>query len=149
MQHTFQGIDVTFERVGGHTPGSSIAVFHDYRLLFSGDLVFGRLYPTLLFDGNPFELIDTLRAITNMDVDVIVPGHGATCGKPEAKELIEYWECLTAACRDVAASKSGLKDAIDAIVGRCHLRNVPLNDMKHRRNVNTVMDFIRNRENAR
>jgi glyoxylase-like metal-dependent hydrolase (beta-lactamase superfamily II) len=112
--------------------------------LFSGDIVFGESYPTLLsHDGSPFALIEALQKITDTDVEIIIPGHGATCDKEMAKRLIEYWKCLTSECRKVIPS--GVNDEkIKEILGnRCHLPMVPINERKHKRNIDSVLKFVR------
>jgi glyoxylase-like metal-dependent hydrolase (beta-lactamase superfamily II) len=140
---SFHGIEMIFEKVGGHTPGSSIVLLPGYNILFSGDIVFGELYPTLLFDGNPLELIEALKRIVDLEVEIIVPGHGATSDKSVAVELIAYWECLVSNCRDLMATSMDDDDVAEALTNRCHLQSVSFNEMKHGRNVNSVMSFMK------
>ncbi len=93
---------VEFHWFGGHTIGSSGAYFPDDRTLFSGDLIFHRFnfsipfltfYQNKSFDnmskktGNPEEYIVAFENILNMDIDVIVPGHGPIIKNP--KEFIQ------------------------------------------------------------
>jgi len=141
--YIFHGIHVIFRKLGGHTPGSSVAYFPDYNLLFSGDLVFGKIYPTLLTDGDPFELIVALKKILDMDVGTIVPGHGETCGKPFVELLIGYWECVISCCRERLETGSSGDKVIETITSHCHLPGIPYNEMKHRRNVNSVLHFMK------
>jgi glyoxylase-like metal-dependent hydrolase (beta-lactamase superfamily II) len=139
----FHGMEVIFQRVGGHTSGSSIVILPNCKILFSGDLVFGELYPTLLFDGNPLELVEALKRIIEMEVEIIVPGHGATSSKPAAVELIGYWECLISNCRELVAASMGDDEVAESLTNRCHLQSVSFNEMKHRRNVNSVLNFMK------
>jgi glyoxylase-like metal-dependent hydrolase (beta-lactamase superfamily II) len=140
---SFHGIEMIFEKVGGHTPGSSTVLLPHHKILFSGDLIFGELYPTLLFDGNPFELTEALKRIIETEMEIIVPGHGATCAKRTVTELIAYWECLISNCRELTTASMSDDDAVDALTNRCHLQSVAFNEMKHRRNVNSVVNFMR------
>jgi glyoxylase-like metal-dependent hydrolase (beta-lactamase superfamily II) len=142
--YDFKGIKVIFQKLGGHSKDSSIAHFPDYKLLFSGDIVFGESYPTLLsHDGSPFELVEALQKITDMDVEIIIPGHGATCDKEMAKRLIEYWDCLTSECRKLISSGANDEKIKEILGNRCHLQMVPINERKHKRNVDSVLKFIR------
>lgn len=142
--YDFKGIKIIFQKLGGHSKDSSIAYFPDYKLLFSSDIVFGECYPTLLsHDCGPVELIQALRKIMDMDVEIIIPGHGTTCNKSMVRRLIEYWECLTSECRKLIALDLNDERIQDILGSRCHLQMVSMNERKHKRNVDTVLKFVR------
>jgi len=144
LSYDFQGIKVIFQRIGGHTQDSSIAFFPDYKLLFSGDLVFSDLYPTQLsIDLSPLELVQSLRKIEEMDVQIIIPGHGITCDKSMVRKLIEYWNCLIAESKKLMTS--GLEDekVKEALNSKCQLKKIAFNERKHTRNIDTVLKFFR------
>lgn len=144
LVYNFKGATVIFQKSGGHTKDSSVAYFPDYKLLFSGDIVFGECYPTLLpIDCNPYELIEALQKIIDMDVEIIIPGHGTTCNKTMAKRLIEYWECLTTQCRELVASSMSDDRVLETLTGRCHLPTIPMNEFKHKRNIVSVIKYCR------
>ncbi len=144
LSYDFKGIKVVFQEIGGHTPGSSVAFFTDYKLLFSGDIVFGDLYPTQLsIDPSPMELIKALREIEEMDVEIIVPGHGITCGKPTVQRLIEYWECLISECQKLRSSGLNDEKMKETLLNSCHLEKVAFNESKHKRNIDTVLKSIK------
>lgn len=144
LAHNFKGIKVIFRRIGGHTSGSSVACFPDYKLLFSGDIVFGDFYPTQLsIDPSPLELIEALRKIEKMDVERIVPGHGNICGQSTVRKLIGYWSCLTSECQELLAKGMDEKAARKILFDRCHLEGIPFDQRKHKRNVDTVLKSIR------
>jgi len=144
LSYDFKGIKVVFQVIGGHTQGSSVVIFPDYKLLFSGDIVFGDLYPTQLsIDPSPLELIKALRKIEVMDMEIIVPGHGAACDKLMVRKLIGYWECLMAECQKLIASGLNDEKIKEALVKECHLEKAAFNESKHRRNIDTVWKSIK------
>ena len=142
--YDFKGLEVIFQLISGHTRGSSIAFFPDYKLLFSGDLVFGDLYPTQLsIDPSPLELIKALQTIEKMDVEIIIPGHGVTCDRSMVRKLMEYWKCLITECEKHIAS--GMNDEIvkETLNNFCRLEGVTFNERKHKRNIDTVWNSIK------
>jgi glyoxylase-like metal-dependent hydrolase (beta-lactamase superfamily II) len=142
----FKGITVVFQRMGGHTDDSSIAYFPEYRLLFAGDIVFGERYPTLLqHDGNPVELVEALRKIEKMDVDIIVPGHGSNCGRAMVRHLAAYWDGLISESRRLINSGETEEDIIEQLLGRYLLPDLPEDRMRHRRNICSVLRYVKNR----
>ncbi|MCE4599158.1 MAG: MBL fold metallo-hydrolase [Desulfurococcales archaeon] len=72
-----------------HTPGDVIVYLQDYKILFAGDIVFYRVTP-LALDGYITGWIDRLEAIEDMDVDVVIPGHGPPTTTKGVRELKEY-----------------------------------------------------------
>ncbi|MBW1767561.1 MAG: MBL fold metallo-hydrolase [Deltaproteobacteria bacterium] len=87
--------DHIFELISlpGHT-ASQIAVYiPQERVVFTGDNVFYRVQ-TWLKEAVPYEWLQSLERIAQLDVDVIVPGHGEVCDKSYLKEqasFIEEW----------------------------------------------------------
>ena len=144
LSHNFEGIEVIFQNLGGHTRGSSIACFPEHELMFSGDIVFGDCYPTQLsIDEHPLKLVEALQKITEMDVEIIVPGHGATCDKSMAKRLIEYWECLISECGKFLGEGLNDEKTKKKLFNCCHLKQVPFDGRKHERNVDSVLGFVK------
>ena len=86
--HTFELIHLP-----GHT-ASQIAVYiPKERVVFTGDNVFHNVQ-TFLHQAYPDEWLRSLKKIGELDVDVIVPGHGKVCDKSYLKEqasFIEEW----------------------------------------------------------
>ena len=63
----------------GHTEGGMCLYNEDERILFSGDTVFPDGYYGR-YDGdsgNLEEIVESLRKLTEIDVDVMLPGHGS------------------------------------------------------------------------
>lgn len=87
-KHTFH-----LMHLPGHT-ASEIAVYiPEERVVFTGDNVFHKVQ-TWFQEADPDAWLRSLKIIGNLDVDVIVPGHGSVCDKNYLKEqtaFIEEW----------------------------------------------------------
>lgn len=87
-EHTFHCVHLpghTAEQVAVHVP--------EERALFTGDNIFCRS-KTFIQEADPWEWFDALDWIEQLDVDVIVPGHGEPCDKgyiPEQRRILLDW----------------------------------------------------------
>ncbi|MGB2885773.1 MAG: MBL fold metallo-hydrolase [Dehalococcoidia bacterium] len=89
--------DHTFEiiHMPGHTSSQTAVYIPEERVVFTGDNVFYRVQ-TWLNEAYPQEWLHSLERIWELDVDVIVPGHGDVCDKSYLKEqasFIREWMC--------------------------------------------------------
>jgi cyclase len=88
------GREVRLIEVGpAHTRGDLIAHVPDAKTIFAGDILFAGATP-VMWAGPAQNWIAALDKILEMDVDVIVPGHGPVCGKEVVYQAREYWEYL-------------------------------------------------------
>ena len=87
-RHTFRCIHMP-----GHTaPQTSVHVPQE-GVVFTGDNIFCAC-KTWLQEADPFAWLDALKAIDRLDVEWIVPGHGAPCTKAylaTQAQIIENW----------------------------------------------------------
>lgn len=62
----------------GHTPGSICLYSEKSKSLFSGDTVFpeGSFGRTDLFGGSAKQLVESIKKLTLLDVNIMYPGHG-------------------------------------------------------------------------
>jgi len=77
----------------GHSPGGIAVHIPDEGVVFTTDCVFHRV-KTWLQEANPDQWLDSLRKLGELDVDVIVPGHGGLCKKEYLEEqarIIRQW----------------------------------------------------------
>ena len=105
-------LELTF--VGGHSSASILVTVPEERVLFTGDnLVTGMLPVTMncRFDG----WIDLLRKVEDMQVDIIVPGHGDPCGKEEVRRLRLYFEAMRDRMRPLVESGATREDVAQAL----------------------------------
>ncbi len=99
--------ELSIRLTGGHTSGSSIIIVPQYNTVFVGDLIFNGQFP---YGGDPTcdpdRWILALEEIHALELEIIVPGHGLTCGQ---NELAEYIEALSDLRENVKnALKTGL-----------------------------------------
>ncbi len=75
----------------GHTPGGICLYNPASRSLFSGDTVFqdGSFGRTDLYGGNTQKLIESIKKLSTLDVNVMYPGHGDIVAS-EADEQIKF-----------------------------------------------------------
>ncbi len=81
-----------------HTDGDAVAWLPATKILFAGDLFFNRVCPAA-FAGSLQGWIRAVKDILQLDVDVIVPGHGPVAGKPELRRMLDYLELILAHAR--------------------------------------------------
>jgi len=80
----------------GHVP-DEISVYHPKsKTLFSGDTVYSGMILTTRYGGQKeWKLwIRSLEKLNGLEIEKIVPGHGAICGKEEIKRNIDYLQGL-------------------------------------------------------
>ncbi|MFH1431829.1 MAG: MBL fold metallo-hydrolase [archaeon] len=87
------GTDFVVVHTPGHTPGGICLYDKNRKILITGDTVFahGGVGRTDLPGGNQMALVSSLRKISLLDVDIILPGHGEpvlTKGSLYIKKLI-------------------------------------------------------------
>ena len=73
----------------GHTAGQTAVLIPEERIVFTGDNVVYQT-PAFLHEALPDAWISSLQKIKLMDVDHIVPGHGATCTPDYLEEWPDY-----------------------------------------------------------
>lgn len=73
----------------GHTTGETAVFIPEERLIFSGDNVFYKLQ-AFLHQADPFDWLESLKRLGELDADYIVPGHGEVCNKGYLKEQAEF-----------------------------------------------------------
>ena len=76
------GVGLELIHARGHTPNSLMAYLPEQRILFAGDNVCEGSLPTFQ-EACLSEWFETLDRILNMDVELIVPGHGKVCRKED------------------------------------------------------------------
>ncbi len=89
-----------------HTLGDSMVYFADSKVLFTGDLAF--FYATPLCRGHMPNWVQICEIIREMDVELVVPGHGPVGGKQELQDMQEYLEFMVSQTRN--AFENGLSE---------------------------------------
>ena len=81
----------------GHSPGSICLYLPDQKVLFTGDVVFNQgIGRTDLPGGNGQELKESIRRISDLDVSLLLTGHGDVVSGRDAvaenfKMIEDYW----------------------------------------------------------
>jgi cyclase len=95
FQGELGGLRYEIIRMGGHTPDSAIVWLPEKRVLFASDLIFQGRYP-YVFDADIPTWITALSRLRKFEAEVIIPGHGRSCGEAEIIALGDYlqrtWE---------------------------------------------------------
>ncbi|MBI4528012.1 MAG: MBL fold metallo-hydrolase [Deltaproteobacteria bacterium] len=83
-------LEIRFFHLGtGHTRGDGLIYLPRRKLLFAGDVAFHKVTPQG-FHGHIGNWIRIVGTILEMDVEIIVPGHGPVGGKAELMEMRDY-----------------------------------------------------------
>ncbi len=95
-------VSVTITHSGGHSEDASYLYLTKEKTLFSGDLIFAGTFPWGADETcNPEKWMETLRRFKEMEVDVIVPGHGSICGKEEIENYLRFFETTIEVIKDM------------------------------------------------
>ena len=89
--HTFECIAMP-----GHTPYQAAVLIPEERLVFTSDNVFYKVQ-TFLQEAIPDLWLKALDDLKALEADILVPGHGETCGKDHLDEqatFIREWVAL-------------------------------------------------------
>jgi len=84
---SINNVDLKILHTPGHSPGSISLYLPDQKLLFTGDLVFkGGIGRTDLPGGNGALLKESLKRMSGLDIEWLLPGHGdIICGAKDVK----------------------------------------------------------------
>lgn len=99
-KHTFELIHQP-----GHTPSHIGVYIPEGKVFFAGDNFTNQTQPSF-GHSVPQAWVKSLKQIEELDIDVIVPGHGEICGKTEVKEFRQFVETCIKMVKD--AIKRGL-----------------------------------------
>jgi cyclase len=91
--HTFELLHLP-----GHTAGHIGVFVPEEKVFFAGDN-FNNQFQPLLSNCLPLEWIDSLKRIESLDIDYVVPGHGAVCGRREIREFRQFIETCVSLIR--------------------------------------------------
>jgi len=80
-------------RTGGHTTGTTVIYVPDDRVIFASDLVFHGIHPYTKGADLP-RWVTALESILKMNVETVIPGHGAICTKAAVSEQKRYLTLL-------------------------------------------------------
>jgi len=117
-------LSVRFLPTPGHSEDGVSAYVKEHKLLIGGDAVVTGIVPAI-GDGDSRVLEASLRALAQMDIEVLLPGHGpAVYGKQEVRGWIE-WEAGY-----LAGARARVRDLLAAgLVGEALLDEVSFDEL--------------------
>jgi len=98
----------------GHTNGDLFIVLPTLKAVITGDLVFNRQFP-YMGDGYVSEWIEALDYIENLDIEMVIPGHGDIGGKPIIIAMKHYLLNLRGMVRQQIEDGASLKQTQEAL----------------------------------
>lgn len=81
-----------FHLPGHSTGGIGVHILKE-RVVFATDIIFSKL-KSFLHESNPSQWLESLKKLSDLDADIIVPGHGDVCGKnylEEQASIVRQW----------------------------------------------------------
>ena len=107
--HTFNLIHLP-----GHTEGQTAVHIPEERVLITGDTVSYRVQ-IFMHECDPYQWLQSLKKIEEIDVDVIVPGHGEVCDKSYLPELASFIQEWINTIKDAIAKGWSKEEALERI----------------------------------
>jgi len=98
----------------GHTPFQVATYIPEEKIIFTSDNVVTGGQP-FLHQAVPYQWLDSLRKIGDMDVETIVPGHGPLCDKSYLNQMentIKTWIKMVEDAMDRGLSSAEAQDSI-------------------------------------
>lgn len=92
--YTFGKRKILLERVGGHTPDSTIIRVPEEKVYIVGDLVVSGFHPEIVYDSDLDRWIDILKRLRREDIRFLICGHGEVSSVSEISKMIAYLERL-------------------------------------------------------
>jgi cyclase len=106
--HTFHLINMP-----GHSPFQVAVYVPEERVVFTSDNVTRGM--TFLHQALPYEWLESLKRIEELDVDFLVPGHGEVCDKSYIPEMRAHVQAWIDAVTDAIAKGMSLQEAKNTI----------------------------------
>src|SRR4051812_24292853 len=145
--HTFNIIHMP-----GHTGPQTAVHVPEENAVYIGDNIFFKC-KTFIQEADPWEWLAALKALNDLDVAVIVPGHGETCDKSylsEQAQIIENWlGTVESFVSRGLSEEDALKETLDVPqldpypIGQ---RLFPLSDRLNRMNVASIYKHVVKRQ---
>jgi cyclase len=100
---------------GGHSPATCMVYLPENRLIFTGDLVYNNMHPTMA-QAETKEWLSSLNQLRKLVVDTIVPGHGLVCGKECTHPLSDYIRDMRAQVRHCFQAERSKSETSSTII---------------------------------
>jgi glyoxylase-like metal-dependent hydrolase (beta-lactamase superfamily II) len=139
--HTFRLINMP-----GHTPFQAAIVIEEERVVFTSDNVFCGVQ-TWLQEADPEAWLRALDALRDLEVDVLVPGHGAVCDKTQLatqEAVLREWVAYVQAAVDGGMTRDEAMDRLTDMTGRfpMDVGQDAMEPVVMRQNVGNLYDYL-------
>lgn len=94
---------------GGHTGDDAFLILPDEKIAFLADLLFVQSHP-FLADGDPDALCEYLEKIMQLDLEVLVPGHGPVGEMGDVGLLRDYVRAMIDLSEDLVSTGKRMED---------------------------------------
>lgn len=108
-EHTFQLIHVP-----GHTPFQVAVYIPEERVVFTSDNVFYKVQ-AYLHQAVPYEWLESLKRLGELEVDVMVPGHGDVCDRSYIAEMSAFIQAWIDAVSEAIDKGMSLEEAQEKV----------------------------------
>jgi len=96
-----------------HTRGDTLVYLPQSRVLFAGDIAF--FYSMPLVGGSVAGWLHVIDRVKELDIDLIVPGHGPVGGREELEDEREYFEFVMEQAQRCFGEGMTVEQAVNAI----------------------------------
>jgi len=130
----------------GHTPYQVAVHIPEEGLVFTSDNIFHQVHP-FLHQAVPYEWLDSLDRLQELDAEFLVPGHGEVCTPdyiPEMKAVIQAWIGAVSDAIDRGMTLEEAQDTI-SLLERYPMQpgNEAMGPMLQRMNVDRLYEVLR------
>ncbi|WP_285395345.1 MBL fold metallo-hydrolase [Lysinibacillus sp. fls2-241-R2A-57] len=94
---------------GGHSPSDTFMYLPKEKIAFMGDLATEDLHVPIY---NPEEFLTILKRIKQIDINIIVPGHGRVATMTLCDTLIDYLSFMIQRAKEALQNKMSLEDFV-------------------------------------
>jgi len=100
---------------GGHSPATCMVYLPEENLIFTGDVVFCSMHPSMT-EAETKQWLSTLNQLRKMSVGLMIPGHGVCCDKEATHALSEYVRDMRAMVRRSYQSSRSKSETSSAVI---------------------------------
>lgn len=104
----------------GNTPGDTVVFDSTTKTAWTGNLILGAPSVPWMLTGEPQQYIESLARFSALDIEFIIPGHGAETGREQIQIYSDYLKKLISDVKDEALNGRTLEETVS---------NLPLDKM--------------------
>jgi cyclase len=110
--------EVHVRSLAGHSGSDSVVIVSDAKVVFTGDLLWPNILPTLT-DASTDVWIETLKALADSEPDAtFIPGHGDVAKAKDVEAFREYLVTLRQLVSDAQRGGKAAEEVVAAVMPR-------------------------------